>query len=39
MKKFFTLSLMAMVAVLAMAQFPTRIYLCGPAGPGWATEK
>ena len=38
MKKFFTLSLMAMVAVLAMAQFPTRIYLCGPAGPGWATE-
>lgn len=38
MKKFFTLSLMAMVAVLAMAEFPTRIYLCGPAGPGWATE-
>lgn len=39
MKKFFTTCLMAMVAVLVMAQFPTRVYLCGPAGPGWATEQ
>lgn len=39
MKKFFALSLMALVAIAAMAQsYPKHIYLCGPAGPGWATK-
>lgn len=39
MKKIFTLSLMALVAIVAMAQsYPERVYLCGPAGPGWATK-
>lgn len=38
MKKIYSLCLMAMMAIAAMAQYPTRIYLCGPAGPGWATE-
>lgn len=40
MKKFFTLSLMALVAIVAMAQsYPNHIYLCGPAGPGWVTKQ
>lgn len=39
MKKIFTLSLLAMASILMMAQsFPERVYLCGPAGPGWATK-
>lgn len=39
MKKILALSLMAVMAIAAIAQFPTRIYLCGPAGPDWATEQ
>lgn len=39
MKKFFFLSFFAFLAAISvMAQFPNRVYLCGPAGPGWATE-
>lgn len=39
MKKVFLLNLLALVAVFAVAQYPSRVYLCGPAGPGWATEQ
>ncbi len=40
MKKFLSLCLMAMVAILAMADgFSNRVYICGPAGPGWFTEQ
>lgn len=38
MKKIYSFCLLAMMAIAAMAQYPTRVYLCGPAGPGWATE-
>lgn len=40
MKKFFFLSFFALVSAISMmAQFSNRVYLCGPAGPGWATEQ
>lgn len=29
---------MAILSIAAMAQFPSRVYLCGPAGPGYATK-
>ena len=40
MKKFFTLSLMALVAIVAMAQsYPEKVYLTGSATPvGWSTS-
>lgn len=39
MKKFFFSAFLAMISCVAFAtEYPTRIYLCGPAGPGWATE-
>lgn len=38
MKKIYSLCLMAMMAIAVMAEYPTRVYLCGPAGPGWVTE-
>lgn len=38
MKKLFFFCLLALAAVSMMAQYPTRVYLCGPAGPGWTTE-
>lgn len=39
MKKFFLLSLMTFAAICVMAQYPTRVYLCGPGTPsGWSTE-
>lgn len=39
MKKILSLSCMALVAMMVMAQYPSRVYLCGPAGPGWATQQ
>lgn len=39
MKKFFLLSLMTFAAIMVMAQYSNRVYLCGPAGPGWSTEQ
>lgn len=39
MKKIYSLCLLAMMSIVMMAtEYPTRIYLCGPAGPGWQTE-
>lgn len=40
MKKFFTLSLMALVAIVAMSQsYPEKVYLTGSATPvGWSTS-
>lgn len=38
MKKLFSTAFLALMAIVAMAEFPNRIYLCGPAASGWNTE-
>lgn len=40
MKKSILLSILSVVAMAVMAQYPTRVYLCGPGTPsGWNTEQ
>ena len=40
MKKSILLSILCVVAMAVMAQYPTRVYLCGPGTPsGWNTEQ
>lgn len=38
MKKYLLSFLMTFAAIAMMAEYSNRVYLCGPAGPGWATE-